>query len=98
MLALEFHPSTYQELNDAYRWYELQSAGLGKDFLDELETAYPLIQTMPDTWPIIFKDFRRYLLKRFPYGVIYQIKADCIWVVAIMHLSRKPDYWVKRMH
>jgi hypothetical protein len=97
MLEINFHPEIEQELSEAYQWYELQSPGLGEDFIYELETAYSLIQTMPNTWPTISKGFRRYLLKRFPYGVIYKIKVDCIWVVAIMHLSRKPDYWLKRI-
>ena len=97
MLELKFHPDVYQELDDAYHWYESKSEGLGEDLLNELDRAFSLIQNSPYTWPILSSNFRRYLLKKFPYGVIYQIKEDCIFVVAIMHLSRKPNYWIERV-
>jgi hypothetical protein len=40
--------------------------------------------------------FRRYLLQRFPYGLIYAVEGQTIFVVAVMHLKRKPGYWVSR--
>jgi len=97
MLEIQYHADIYHELRDAYNWYESQSPGLGEDFLHELDRAFSLIQNMPKTWPIISVNLRRFLLKRFPYGVIYSVKKDCIFVVAVMHLSRKPDYWRKRL-
>ena len=96
MLSLEFHPDIYQEVREGYRWYESKSVGLGEDFLNELESAYKIILELPDTWPIISNSFRRYLLKRFPYGVIYKTSKDRIFIVAVMHLSREPYYWRKR--
>ena len=65
MLDLLFHPDIEQELDEAYRWYESQSLGLGDDFLDELDRAFSVIQRMPNTWSIISDNFRRYLLKRW---------------------------------
>ena len=97
MLELKFHPDIYQELNDAYYWYESKSIGLGDDLLNELDKAFSLILNLPNTWPVLSGNFRRFLLKRFPYGIIYQLKEDCIFIVAIMHLSRKPNYWIKRV-
>lgn len=96
MLILKFHPDIYQELDEAYFWYESKSVGLGEDFIKELDRAFSLIQNSPKTWPILSSNFRRFLLKRFPYGIIYQIKEDCIFIVAIMHLSSKPNYWIER--
>jgi hypothetical protein len=41
--------------------------------------------------------FRRKLLSRFPYGLLYHCpEPDWIKVVAVMHLHRKPDYWRDR--
>ena len=96
MPSLEFHPDIYHEVREGYRWYESKSTGLGEDFLNELESALNLILELPDTWPLLSKSFRRYLLKRFPYGVIYKINKDRIFIVAVMHLSREPGYWRKR--
>ena len=94
---LRFHPDIHYEVRDAYTWYESKSSGLGEAFMQELERAFSLIQALPDTWPVTEKDFRRYLLKRFPYGVIYKVKQDCILISAVMHLNRKPGYWSDRI-
>jgi len=96
---LRFHPDIYQEIRKAYDWYESRSSGLGEDFLKELERGYSLIQNLPNTWTVMEKNLgiRRYLLNRFPYAVIYKTKEDCILIVAIMHLNRKPGYWSDRI-
>lgn len=97
MLPLEFHPDVYQELSDSYIWYESKATGLGEDFLNELDTAFSLIQRLPEIWPKMKKEYRRYLLKRFPFGIIYKIQPTSIYVGAVMHLSRNPGYWKNRM-
>lgn len=93
MPSIELHPDIYHEVSEAYRWYESKTTGLGEDFLNELESAFALIVELPDTWPVLSNSFRRYLLKRFPYGIIYKINKDQIFIVAVMHLSREPYYW-----
>jgi len=36
---------------------------------------------------------RRCLVHRFPYGIIYAIENDTIYIAAVMHLRREPGYW-----
>jgi toxin ParE1/3/4 len=97
MLPLTIHPDVYNEVSDAFRWYEGHARGLGEDFIAELDDALALVQRMPNTWPILSSPFRRFLLKRFPFGVIYTPRETEILVVAVMHLSRKPGYWQQRV-
>jgi len=47
MMPVKFHPAVFQDIADAYNWYQLQLNGLGDDFINELETAYSLISQMP---------------------------------------------------
>lgn len=94
---LEFHPDVEKEVLASYSWYEKQSPGLGEDFLSELDEAYLSISEIPKVWPLISKNYRRYLLKRFPFGVIYRMDSDAIYAVAVMHLSREPGYWENRV-
>jgi len=42
-------------------------------------------------------DIRRCLTNRFPYGILYSIESDRIFILAVMHLHRDPDYWKHRM-
>ncbi len=96
MADILFHPDIEQEVKDSYEWYENQAVGLGDDFLVELETAYQAIIELPNTWPKFHKNFRRFLLSKFPFSVIYRFSRDTIFVVAVMHNSRKPGYWNER--
>ncbi|MBM3333096.1 type II toxin-antitoxin system RelE/ParE family toxin, partial [Candidatus Sumerlaeota bacterium] len=54
------------------------------------------IGEFPLLWPIYEGEYRRCLLKRFPYGLIYRIETERIYVMAVAHLHREPGYWKKR--
>lgn len=96
MPELRFHPGVSSEVKTSYTWYQEQAEGLGDDFIDELEFAYQAIAELPKTWPLFQKSFRRFLLSKFPYSVIYREKDNFIYIVAVMHNSRKPGYWLNR--
>ena len=97
MQNIIFHPDVHIEIQNAYTWYEPQSDGLGSDFINELESAYISIKQMPHAWPSLSKSIHRYILKKFPYGILYSIKDENIFIIAVMHLHRKPGYWEKRI-
>ena len=91
-----FHPDIEFEVKASYQWYQNHAIGLGDDYLTELESAYQAIIEHPNTWPKFQLGFRRFLLSKFPFSVIYQISQEKIFVVAVMHNSRKPGYWSER--
>ncbi|MCK5648656.1 MAG: type II toxin-antitoxin system RelE/ParE family toxin [Gammaproteobacteria bacterium] len=96
MPELKFHPDVAVEIKASYDWYQKKADGLGDDFLNELESAYQAISELPDTWPKFQRGFRRFLLSKFPFSIIYQASNEFVYVVAVMHNSRKPEYWLKR--
>jgi len=51
----------------------------------------------PTMWPGLEDDIRRCLTNRFPYGVLYSIEANEIFILAVMHMHRDPDYWKHRI-
>jgi len=85
------------EMREAAFFYEYHRKGLGQDFLDEVETAFDQIKLHPEMWRVMKGKFRRYLTHRFPYAIIYALETDIIYVAAIMHTKRKPDYWIDRV-
>ena len=97
MPNITFHPDIEREVKASYLWYQDQAVGLGGDFLAELEAAFETIVEMPETWPKFQLGFRRFVLSKFPFSVIYCFKAETVFVVAIMHNSRKPGYWNDRV-
>lgn len=96
MLQIEIHPEVYNELEQAWSWYEDRARGLGIKFLDEVDRAINTIQQFPNTWPPYFEATRRFLLHRFPFAIVYRHKKNKIQVFALMHLRRKPGYWKER--
>jgi len=48
-------------------------------------------------WRKISGHFRRCLIDRFPYGIIYVVDEREIFIAAVMHLKRKPEYWKKQL-
>ena len=79
-----------RHLSDAYAWYEAQCAGLGVDFLDQFAVTLQSIAAFPEANPVVFMDFRRALLRRFPFGAFYLVDANLIVVSAVYHLARDP--------
>ena len=96
MLKILFHPDIASEVKSSYDWYQEQADGLGDDFITELESAYEAVAELPQTWPRFQRGFRRFLLTKFPFSVIYKETDSHIFVVAVMHNSRRTGYWIKR--
>jgi plasmid stabilization system protein ParE len=96
-VKIRFLTVAKRELDDAFVWYESQSAGLGHDLLDDLDRAVHRIKTYPDSCTELMPGLRRALLSRFPYGLIYAQEADAIVIVAVAHLHREPRYWIGRL-
>ncbi len=95
-MSFLFHPEAETEFLAAVDWYEDRSAGLGADFATEIHAAIQRAVAMPLAWPQIDGDIRRVLASRFPYGVLYAPDKSSIYILAIMHLRRQPDYWRSR--
>jgi hypothetical protein len=93
-----FHPAAQKEAQKATAYYTEIHEQLGTDFRMELEEAILRITQVPTAWHPINKEFRRCILNRFPFGVIYrkdQFKKE-YQIFAVMHLKRKPGYWQSR--
>lgn len=81
MHAIEFHTDAAEEMQATAAYYEEQVRGLGQEFLDEIEQGLRRIQQFPLLWSIYEGEYQRYLLKRFPYGLIYRIDPERIFII-----------------
>ena len=89
------------EALEAATWYDERRPGLGDDFLDAYAAALEVIESHPRRYARLEttrspREFRRYLLRRFPYAIIYEILADELVVLAVAHSSRRPNFWRRR--
>jgi len=85
------------EISTSVLWYEKQMNGLGSRFILSIDATIQSIQRNPLLYPKVYKNFRRALIQRFPYGVYYFVEGDTIVVIAIFNEKRKPMRWKKRV-
>ena len=86
-------PKAENEIEEAARWYEERETGLGQAFVDEVLRALEVVGEAPDTFPFLRDPYRRFLLDRFPYAIIYKVTARRVYVRAVAHGKRRPGYW-----
>ncbi len=97
MRNLHFLEPAEEEMLNAAFFYESQAKNLGLDFLRIIGNTLKDISKNPLQWPIIDCGVRRRLINRFPYAILYRLDGNQIVIVAIMHLHRRPNYWLKRL-
>lgn len=93
----EFHPEAEQELIEAALRYEIEVPGLGLRFSDEVGRVIDLLLANPELGSEIDEDLRHFVLRRFPFSVVYAITSTLIYIVAVAHGSREPGYWKPRV-
>lgn len=89
-LILRFHPDVEGDLLKIYSWYEEKLVGLGDDFLQIFYSSTKLIMENPLQYSKIYKNYHRYLLRKFPYALYYIIKDNLIIVMGVFHHGRDP--------
>lgn len=87
-----------QELSSAVLWYETRRTGLGAEFFDAVTRTIERVRAHPEIGTPRAGRFphRRAQVLGFPYGVVYRLREQDIYVVAVAHASRRPDYWKHR--
>ncbi len=92
-MRIEFHPATGHELTDSAEYYESKLPGLGVDFLGEFRRLLDLLNENPEIGAVVEAPYRRVVLNRFPFSLVYRIKGSALRIVAVAHQRRKPGYW-----
>ena len=95
MKPLRISSQASTEFAEAVRWYEQKRVGLGGEFFDAVTHAIELIRTRPDIGAATRRT-RSWLLTLFPYRLVYRVRDEDIYIVAIAHTSRRPGYWQNR--
>jgi plasmid stabilization system protein ParE len=95
--SVEFHPDAQNEFISAARFYEHQTEGLGLDFIASVQRAYEQLPEFPLSGAPFARRLRRLLVPKFPYGLLYRVEPERVYIIAVMHLHRRPRYWRSRL-
>ena len=94
---VEFTPEALLEIDEAFERYLGESRRAAEAFVREVDRAVALIASSPTIWPHFEAGTRRYVLRKFPYNIIYREIPVGIEVVAVAHHKRRPRYWLRRL-
>lgn len=95
-MNIEILQQADDELNAAVAYYEGIEPGLGIRLKEEARAVIQWIEKNPEAPSLRAKGYRRANLKVFQHYIAYLIWADTIWIVAIAHGRRRPEYWLMR--
>lgn len=101
MMPIRILAEAEAEIREAILFYEKRQDGLGADLHERIDVAIRAIAETPGRFPEyegkrVAREFRRVLIDRFPYMVIYELRTDETLIVAVAHTSREPGYWDSR--
>jgi plasmid stabilization system protein ParE len=97
VVDLELHPAALEDARDGYAWYLERSPRVADAFLAELDRGLRLIAATPESWPPDLFGARHYVLRKYPYSIVYKAAGSSIVVYAFAHAKRKPGYWKNRI-
>jgi plasmid stabilization system protein ParE len=99
-MRFRYDEDAREDLRSAVSWYEQHRAGLGARFHVSVKATERLIATAPRFHPktdlVGDAAIRRALIPEFPYALLYMEHGGELWILAVMHLHRRPGYWLKR--
>jgi plasmid stabilization system protein ParE len=97
ILPVDFRPEAELDLLEAREYYDRQQQALGERFVDALDEIIALVASQPELFAVVLRTVRRTKLRRFPYVVYYRTLADRIEIIAVIHGSRDPRNWKRRV-
>jgi plasmid stabilization system protein ParE len=91
-----FRPAAAADIERGHAWYERERAGLGEEFLAEVFSTVQAVLDRPETFPVLYRQTRRALVRRFPYALFFRVMDEAIVFVACFHVRRNPGVWKRR--
>lgn len=92
---IDFTPHAKTEIAKAYDWYDDREPGLGEEFLRCLDACVFNIQRTPNLYPAVEGQFRRALVRRFPFEIFYETTKEGVLIYSVFHGSQDPEKWRK---
>jgi plasmid stabilization system protein ParE len=89
-------PEAAGEFEDATTYYADRQSGLGQRFRDEVDRYIRWIAEHAEIPRLRPGGYRRVNLRVFPHYIAYVQFGETIWILAIAHAHREPEYWISR--
>ncbi len=95
-LSVVWLPEADADLQEARAWYDNVRPELGERFAYAVEDTVETISEGPLQFPAVHRKIRRAGVRRFPYGIFFEIEEFRVVVIACLHGRRDPQRWKVR--
>lgn len=95
--SITLTPEAEDDADQGYFWYESKRIGLGREFLTAVDACLQSIIRNPKQYQVIYKDYRRAIVQRFPYSIFYEETSTEVVVYAIFNSRQDPEKWQERL-
>lgn len=95
MTKIRIVESARADLEDAFRFYELQEQGLGEYFKSCLNNDIDGLRITAGIHRKTNADYHRLLSRVFPYAIYYTYSDGCAEIWAIIDCRRNPE-WIRK--
>ena len=90
-------PAAEQDILLAQRWYLAEAPHVLASFEEEIDKSVGRIGDAPESYQAVEAEVRRAPLQRFPFSVFYRILPEWIEIIGVVHQSRDPRRWRRRI-
>jgi len=95
-LPVVWLPEADADLKEARAWYDNVRSELGERFAYAVEDTVETISEGPLQFPVVHRKLRRAGVRRFPYGIFFEVEESRVVVIACLHRRRDPQRWKAR--
>ena len=95
-MNIRFVEEAQQEFLDAISFYGEARAGLGRRFTEQVDRSVLWIAAHPELYRLRAGGYVRINLRIFPYYLPYIVRGQTLWVLAVAHGGRQPNYRIAR--
>lgn len=96
-LAVRLTAAAEQDLALAEQWYLDEAPHMLASFEEEVNTTFGRVAELPGLYQTVVPTVSRAVLRKFPFSVFYRVEPHWIEVIAILHQSRDPRTWQRRV-
>lgn len=89
-MILRYTDRSIVDVELAFEWYEKQRRGLGFEFLDCVELSLNNILIFPAMYEPCYSNFRRCVIRRFPFSIFYTIEDYEIVIHSVFDNRQDP--------
>ena len=97
--SYSLHEEAFDEFTQALARYK--ERGQSTHFRSQIKHAIEAIRNNPFAWQKVEKDdrFRRYVVQKFPFKVVYAVQEERqhVFIIAVASTYRQEGYWEERV-